>query len=295
MKPPPFRYVRARGLDDALGALADYGDEAKILAGGQSLVPMMSFRLARPAVLVDVNFVPGLDGVVVDGNGLSLGALTRTRRLEDVEGLPAEWAVVPPLARLIGHPPIRVRGTVGGSIAHADPAAELPLLVTAFDAELEVASSSRTRVIGSHEFFLGPFQTSMDAEEMLTEIRVAAPPAGARAAIVEHAQRAGDFALVAVLAAVHVVDGVVRWARIGLGGTAPVPQRAEDAEKLLIGQRPGTEVFRAAGAEAAHAVVAGTDVHASKEYRMLLTAALVERALNTSARESAQVEEEEHQ
>jgi CO/xanthine dehydrogenase FAD-binding subunit len=272
MKPPPFAYARAESAEQAVSLLADAGDDAKVIAGGQSLVPLLNFRLARPSVLVDVNPIAELDYLRIgaNGDGLAVGALCRYVALERSSGLTGRWNAVAEAVPLIGHYPIRARGTVGGSIAHADPAAELPVVCLAYDAELEALGPEGRRTIQAGEFFGGPFTTALAPDELLVEVRLTAPPSDARSAFEEFSERAGDFALTSVCTVVG--DG---WARIALGGVGPTPLRAAAAEEALIAGAEPVEV----GVLAARDCDPGSDFHASGDFRKELVAELTRRAL----------------
>jgi CO/xanthine dehydrogenase FAD-binding subunit len=211
VKPAPFDYAAPRTLDDALALL---GEDAKPLAGGQSLVPLLNFRLARPKLLVDLNGVEGLAGLRLRAGSLWIGALTRQRALESSRVVAEGWPVLRDAVGHVAHPAIRNRGTVGGSVAHADPAAELPCVLSALDARFHVRSRRGTRTLRHDEFFIGPLQSALEADELLIEIEVPAVAPGARQAFAEHARTHGDFAL----ACVAIVGD-----RIGLGGVAPTP------------------------------------------------------------------------
>jgi carbon-monoxide dehydrogenase medium subunit/6-hydroxypseudooxynicotine dehydrogenase subunit alpha len=279
VKPPPFAYARAESRDEAVAFLAEWGDDAKVLAGGQSLMPLMNFRLARPAYLVDINGVDELaDFRAADGDGLVIGALCRHAFLEGRDELEGPWRALAEAMPLIGHYPIRVRGTAGGSIAHADPAAELPVVCAALGAELVAASTAGARTIPAAEFFAGPFTTALRPDELLVEVRVPGPPTGAVTAFEEFSERAGDFALACVCAGAALSDGRCTWARIALGGVGPAPVRATEAEEMLVGSDLGDDALT----EAAHAAAAGCnpggDFHASAMFRKELVVALLRRA-----------------
>jgi carbon-monoxide dehydrogenase medium subunit len=277
MKPAPFEYVDPRTVDEALALLESHGDDAKVLAGGQSLVPMLALRLARPAVVVDVNRAAGLDGVRQNGTTLSVGALVRQRALE-------RWAAdrAPLLAaglRHVGHAPIRARGTVGGSIAHADPASELPALLLCLDGAVVARSRRGTRTIPVEGFFQGPLATALAPDELITETRWTLPPAHAGWGFHEVARRHGDFALVGVAAVVLVARGRIADARLAVFGAAPTPVRAHQAEQALRDQAAGEPAV----SEAARLAVAGfepvADIHAPASYRASVTRTLAARAL----------------
>ncbi|HEX2182246.1 MAG TPA: xanthine dehydrogenase family protein subunit M [Rubrobacteraceae bacterium] len=279
MKPAAFEFRRASTVEEAVGQLEELGDDAKLLAGGQSLVPMMNFRLVRPSALVDVTGVDGLQYVEGDGKGLRIGALTPHRwveLMEDPEVLEG-FGVLKRAARWVGHYPIRTRGTFGGSIAHADPSAEWCMLAVLLDAEIVVLGPGGERVIPASEFFYGFFMTALEPTEMVVEVRF--PEPAPHAAIQEFARRAGDFAIVAAAVSVDVSEGKSRSASVVLGGVADVPLRVEEAERVLEGAEIGAEAFEEAGREAARAIDPASDIHGSAEYRRDLAAVLVKRAL----------------
>ncbi|MGE0794163.1 MAG: xanthine dehydrogenase family protein subunit M [Acidimicrobiia bacterium] len=284
MKPPPFAYHAPESLDDALALVGEHGDEAKVLAGGQSLVPLMAFRLARPAVLVDVNRVPGLSEVAVHDGALVVGTMVRERA---AERSPAVRAHVPLLAEalpLVGHPAIRSRGTVGGSIAHADPAAELPAVALATDAVLVARSAARgERAIAAADFFLGYFTTALEPDEILTEVRFPVAPAGTGVRFEEAARRHGDFAMVGVGASVQLDGGTVVDARIALLGVADAPVRSAEAEAMLRGGPPSRAAFEAAANAAVRELTPPSDLHGSAAYRRSVAGTLVTRALEGAA------------
>jgi carbon-monoxide dehydrogenase medium subunit len=277
VKPAPFEYVDPRTVEEALEHLGRYGDEAKVLAGGQSLVPMLNLRLARPAAVVDVNRVAGLDALHEEGGALRVGALVRQRALE-------RWAAgrVPVLAaalRLVGHDAIRNRGTVAGSIAHADPAAELPALLLALDGSVVARSARGERVVPGPAFFQGPLVTALAADELVTETRWTLPAAGTGWGFHEIARRHGDFALVGAVALVGLGPGVVTRAAIAVFGAGSTPVRAAEAERALLRQAPTPARLAEAARAAAEAIDPADDLHASARYRRRVAATLVGRAL----------------
>lgn len=284
MKPSVFEYHRPTDVEEALDLLATHGEEAKLLAGGQSLVPMLNFRLAAPPRLIDANRLSELDYVRREHGSLWIGALTRQAVLERSPVATRHWPLLHEAVTWVAHPQIRNRGTVGGSVAHADPAAELPVVFTALDARFHVRSTGAQRVIDAGEFFVTHLTTALEPNEMLTEIEVPALPDGCGWAFEEFSRRHGDFALggAAVILAIDP-DGVCRDARIALLAAADTPVRASDAERGLIGSRiePSTaaEVARAATAT----IEPTGDIHGSGEYRKLLIEALVQRAIVTAA------------
>ena len=288
MKPPPFEYHDPRSLDEALALLAEHGEDAKVLAGGQSLVPLLNFRLARPDRLVDINGVGGLDGLRVDGGELRLGALVRHSALERS----ADAAEAVPLLRdavqLVGHVQIRNRGTVGGSVVHADPAAELPVALTALGARFRVRSARGEREIDVQHLFVTHLTTSIEPDELLTEIVVPLPPPRTRSAFVEFARRHGDFALGGAAVLLTTDDGGrVTEASIALLAAAPTPLRAPRAERALAGRLPDEDAAREAAALAVAEIEPTGDIHGSTEYRRGLIEAMVRRAIIAAAKDGA--------
>jgi CO/xanthine dehydrogenase FAD-binding subunit len=283
MKTGAFAYEAPRTIDETLALLAEHADDAKVLAGGQSLVPLLAMRLARPTVVVDVNDVDGLGDIRPrDGGGLAIGALTRERTAE-LSPLVAER--VPVLAEalpMIGHVSIRNRGTVGGSLAHADASAELPAVAVVTGADLTVRSARGERIVAADDFFVGHFTTVLDDDELLTEIRFPEGPAGAGWAFHEIARRHGDFALVGVAAMVTLDDDRIGEARVALMGVADGPVRATAAEVALAGQLPEPDVLEAAGREATRDLEPASDLHGSSEFRRHLAAVAARRALTTA-------------
>jgi carbon-monoxide dehydrogenase medium subunit len=281
VKPAPFEYLDPRTVDEAVALLETHGDDAKVLAGGQSLVPMLALRLARPAAVIDVNRVAGLDGLRQDGPTLSVGALVRQRALE-------RWAAerAPLLGtaiRHVGHAAIRTRGTVAGSVVHADPASELPALLLCLDGSVVARSRRGTRTIAASEFFQGPLTTALAADELVTETRWTLPPAHAGWGFREMARRQGDFALVGVAAVVTIVRGVVGDARVAIFGAAPTPLRARETERALTGQAATATVLADAAQRATAGLDAVSDIHAPAGYRVSVTRTLAARALADAA------------
>ena len=284
MKPPPFEYDDPRTLDEALALLAEHGEDAKVLAGGQSLVPLLNFRLARPERLIDINNLAELDFLRVDEQHLQVGALVRHSRLERSEDA---WTAVPLLREalgLVGHVQIRNRGTVGGSVVHADPAAELPVALTALDARFQIRSARATRVVSAPELFVTHLTTSLEPDELLTEIAVPIPSPGTGSAFIEFARRHGDFALggAAILLALDGEGQTVR-ASIALLGAASTPVRASEAESFLVGRRPDDEVAREASALAVATIKPPADIHGGTDYRRGLIEALLRRGILIAA------------
>jgi CO/xanthine dehydrogenase FAD-binding subunit len=260
MKPPPFEYETPASVEETLPLL---GPDSVVLAGGQSLVPLLNLRLARPEVVVDINGIAEIDYIRADDGLLRIGAMTRQVALERSELVRGRWPLLHKAVRLVGHPQIRTRGTVGGSVAHADPAAELPVALTALGASFHLRSAGGARVIGPAEFFLGPLYTAREPDELLVEVEVPERPEAERSGFAEYARTHGDFAT-AGAAAVVAPGG---HARIALLGAGPVPARAEAAERALA---EGIEPSEAA-------VLAVQDLE--DEHRRALCAELVQRAI----------------
>jgi len=279
MKPPRFDYHAPRSIDDAVALLARYGGDAKVLAGGQSLMPMLNFRLARPAALVDVNRIPELAYVREDDGTVTIGAMTRQRTIEFSPLVARRLPLLLEATRWVGHLPIRSRGTIGGSIAHADPSAEYPAVLTALDGEVVAQGPRGRRTLKPGELFETYLTTRLAPDELLVEVRLPASPAGAGHAFEEFARRHGDFAIVGI-AAMIVRDGArCSAARLASAGAGPVPVRLRAAEEILERDGLGDAAVAAAAARAAELVEPDADVHASAEYRRHLTGVLTARAL----------------
>lgn len=284
MKPAAFEYRRATTVEEAVDQLTELGDEAKLLAGGQSLVPMMNFRLVRPSALVDVAGIPDLQYLEsYDGRGLKIGALTPHRWVEEMEDpeLLGGFSVLKRAARWVGHYPIRTLGTFGGSIAHGDPSAEWCMLAALLDAEVVAVGPGGERVIPASDFFHGFFMTALEPDEIIVAVRF--PQPAPNAALQEFARRAGDYAIVAAAVTLDIDDGKCRSARVVLGGVADVPLRVPEAERVLEGAEVGRETFEEAGREAAKVVDPPSDVQGTSEYRRDLSAVMVRRALEKAA------------
>lgn len=279
MKPSIFRYLAPETLDEAVDLLSENGDEAKVLAGGQSLVPMMNLRLARPQALVDLNRIPELVSIQRTPDGVSVGAMTRHHTMVTSDVAADVCPMLGYASKHIGYRAIRHRGTVGGSMAHADPLAELPCVAVTLGAEFVVRGANGQRVLTASDFFLAFFSTALAPDEILTQIRFPALRVTQRWAFKEFARTKGGFALVLVAVLVDLVDGVIRSARIGVGGAADRPLRLSEAEARLIGKAPGEREFRDAAETAAASVDPVGDIHGSGEYRRHLVRVLTERAL----------------
>lgn len=280
MKPAPFAYAVAGSLDEALALLGEAGEDAKLLAGGQSLLPLLAYRLARPSHVIDIGQVPGLDALDVRDDRLHVGALVRHATLEKTH-LNGQWQALREAAAVIGHLPIRIRGTFGGSLAHADPAAELAVVAVAFDAEIILRSVRGERAVPAGEFFLAPLTTAAEHDEIVVGARLAAPDGGFRSVFEEFSPRVGDFAYASVAAGCRVdADGSAHDVRIALGSVGPTPLRAVAAEQALSGSElDGGAVAECARMASAACDPAAGDWHADTEYRRALVASLVERAL----------------
>ena len=285
MKPPPFDHARAESVEDAVSLLARHRGDAKLLAGGQSLVPMLNFRLVQPSLLVDVNHVPGLSGIF-EGDGLvAFGALVRHRHIEVSETVRHRFPVLHAAVRHVAHLAIRNRGTLGGSLAHADPAAELPMTALLLDARIEISGPSGARRLPARDFFRSALTTALDEAEMLTRIELPFLPSGTGWGFEEVTRRAGDFALAAAAATLTLAaDGRVAEARLAVMGAHDTPLRISAAETLLAGEAPGREAMDAAARAAADAVEPADDLHASADFRRHLVEVLARRALESATR-----------
>ena len=280
MKPPRFKYGAPESLEEAIALLVEHGDDAKVLAGGQSLIPLMNMRLARPAVLVDINGISSLQGIERNG-ALTIKAITRQSEVARSRDVAAIAPLIVDALRYVGHVGVRSRGTFGGSVAHADSAAELPAVLLALDAEITARGPKGERAIPAEQFFVSTFTSALEYDEVLTHVRLPASSAQSRWSFCEVARRHGDFALVGV-AAVATVDagGTCTSARIALSGVAERPVRIHEAEQALVGKPAGD----AAAAEEAGRLTAArldpaSDFHASATYRREVAQALVTRAV----------------
>ena len=280
VKPPPFDYSAPTTLEEALNLLSELGEDARPLAGGQSLIPLLALRLARPSHLIDLAGVDELQSLATDSGQLVIGAMVRERRAERHEEV-AEYA--PLLAHalpLIGHPAIRSRGTIGGSLSHADPAAELPAVALTCDAELVARSRDRgPRTIKATDFFTGFFSTALEPDEILTEIRISRPPPGSGTAFEEVARRHGDFAMVGAAALVQIHDGQIAHARVTLTGVSDVPRRAAETEAVQAGAPPTDEAIADAAEQGTKTLSPPSDLHGSGAYRRHLAGVLIRRAV----------------
>jgi len=279
MKPAPFQYVRASSIDDALAGLAGHGDDAKVLAGGQSLIALMNLRLVRPAVLVDINRLSDLAYIRQENGTLAIGALTRQSAVESSDVIARLCPLMAEAIRFVGHRPIRNRGTVGGNLAHADPTSELPAVAVALGATFVTRSQKGQRTIAADDFFVAPLSTTLASNELLTEVRVPVWPAGQGWSFMEVSPRAGDYALVGVAATLRAADGVCQSARLVYSGVGPRPIRVAKAEQALVGCSSGEATFREVAEIAAAQVEPSSDFHATADYRRDLVRTLTRRAL----------------
>ncbi|MGD9525440.1 MAG: xanthine dehydrogenase family protein subunit M [Dehalococcoidia bacterium] len=281
MKPAVLDYYKATSVADAVQVLAEAEDgDGKVLAGGQSLVPMLNMRLARPSVLVDINGLNELDYVRRDDDVLAIGALTRNRRVENSAEVRTWSPLLAEAMRFVGHATIRNRGTIGGSVAHGDPAAEVPAVLCALDADMVITGPGGARTVAARDFFHGFLTTAVEADELLTEVRIPRLPDKTGYAVEELARRHGDFAIAAVFAAVTLDrDGRCTDARLALAGTNPTPVRARDAEAVLVGSSVSGELLNRAAQAVGAATASASDIHAPAEYRRDMACVLTRRAL----------------
>ena len=278
-----FEYHAPTTVTEALSLLEAGGGSAKLLAGGHSLVPIMKLRLAEPEILIDIGRIAGLRGVEERGDALSIGPMTT---YSDLMRCPVVGSRVPVLAEaagMVADVQVRNRGTIGGSVSHADPAGDMPGVVVALGAEFEATSSSGTRTISADDMFIDLFETALDPNEILTEVKVRALPPNTGAAYEKIANKASRYAIVGVCAVVTVADGRCTAARIGITGTGPNAVRAASAEAALVGSPLDDESIRAAASVAAEGIDPLSDVHASGEYRVHLTKVAAGRAITRAA------------
>lgn len=284
MKPASFEYDDPTTEDEALDLLAQYGDECKVLAGGQSLVPLMNFRLARPARLVDINRVESLGRITTGAAGLRIGALVRHVEVEHSREIAHGWPLLAEAVGWVGHSQIRNRGTVGGSVAHADPAAELPAAFAALDATFHLRSRRGARALAWHEFFVSEFTTATEPDELVVAVDVPAQAPSTSSAFVEYARRHGDFALGGAAVTLETdAGGRCRRATIALLSAGARPVRAVSAEQGLEGSPLDEKAIRAAASNAVEGLHPTGDMHGSTAYRIGLLRVMTERALTTAA------------
>ena len=281
MKPPAFQYHDPKTLAEAVGLLGTL-DNAKLLAGGQSLMPMLNMRFVLPDHVIDLNLVEGMSGIKESGGALEIGAMTRQRDLEFSDLVKAKCPLLHQAIMHIGHRQTRNRGTIGGSLCHLDPAAELVSVAAAHDATVVVAGPNGTREIAFADFPAGYLTPAIELNEIVTTIRIPLWPAGHNAAFIEFARRHGDFAIVSAAALLQIDGGRITRASLTVGGVAVAPVRASEVEKAITGQVPTSELF-AKACESCRSFEAMADIHASADYRQHLAAVLSRRALEKAA------------
>jgi aerobic carbon-monoxide dehydrogenase medium subunit len=284
MKPPKFDYYDPRSLGEALALLDRHSDDAKVLAGGQSLMPLLNMRLARPSIVVDINQIEELNYVRASDSGIAIGAIARQRALQTEKLIAERVPILREGAYYIAHPQIRSRGTICGSIAHADAAAELPALALALDAEMILTSAKAARTVGAKAFFQSFFTTALKANEILTEVRFPAPPKDSAWSVLEISRRHGDFAIAGIIAGLVLESNreVIAHARLVYFGVGATPIRVTAAEEALIGQAASESAFEAAAQSAKQGIDPTSDIHATEEYRRALAATLTKRALRAA-------------
>jgi aerobic carbon-monoxide dehydrogenase medium subunit len=288
MKPAPFTYAAPSTIEEAITLLSEHGDAVKLLAGGQSLMPMLNLRLARPQYIVDLNRIPGLDYLVERDGVLAVGALTRQRSLERTPSVRQGYPLLYEATRLIGHRAIRNRGTVGGSIVHADPAAELPAVLVAHGGSVQVQGPRGIRRIAADDFFRAYLTTALEPDEILTEVRFPRPPTGTGWCFMEESRRHGDFAMVGV-AVLLTLDTARRCTRVAvvLCGVGGVPHQVAAAPALLLGHTVDAARLRDVAQAAASEIEPESDLHASAEFRRHLSTVLIQRAVHQAAARAA--------
>lgn len=287
MKPAPFEYVAPGSVEEALSVLQEHVSDGRILAGGQSLIPLLNLRLARPKVLIDLNCLPGLDGIHETAEFLSIGAMTRQSKIERSVAVQERYPLLAEAVGHIGHVAIRHRGTIGGSLAHNDPAAELPAVALVLDAKFEIVRRGETRAVAAEDFFVDYFTTAMAPDEMLHKILLPPLKSSSGYALEEITRRHGDFAIAGVAVVVDLDESeAIRDARIALFGVAPTAVRARAVEAVLQGQKPDANVSQGAGALLSDTLDPPSDIHASSAYRKRVAAVLTARALERAVRRS---------
>ncbi|GAB2929124.1 xanthine dehydrogenase family protein subunit M [Rhodococcus aerolatus] len=290
MKPSAFEYHAPTAIDEAISLLAEHGPEARVLAGGQSLVRLMNARSETPSVIIDINRIPDSDQVTVDGTTICFGPLVRQRASETSPVILQHAPVFSEAGAEVAHVSVRERGTVVGSLAYADPCAELPTAFLVLDGEVTARSARGDRVIAARDFFHGPYATAVADDEILTEARITALPTGRTgSAFIEITRRHGELPVCGVATVVRLDDdGLIAEARISVGGVGQRPTRASAAESELIGQRADDESFRAAGDAAAAEIEPRPTVHGSTAYRQHLTTVVTRRSLARAAARAAE-------
>ena len=279
MIPGPFNYLVPDSLDEAIALLAEHGDDAKILAGGHSLIPAMRFRLASPEILIDINRIPDLEYIREEDGHLAIGALTREAALEESVLIGEKYPLLADTARVIADPLVRNLATVGGNLAHADPANDHPATMLAYGASVVARGSAGSRSIAIDNFFVGLFENALGSDEILAEIRIPTPPPSSGGAYLKLERKVGDYAVSAVAVQLTLEGDTVRAARIGLTNVNPVPMRATAAEGELVGKVASAEVLEASGRAAAAECDPSADLRGSVDYKRDLTRVLTKRAI----------------
>jgi CO/xanthine dehydrogenase FAD-binding subunit len=279
LKPANFEYHRPHSTDEVFSLLTEFGDDGKILAGGQSLMPLMNFRLAQPAHLIDINFIDGLDYIRNENGAIKIGCLTRQSRVLDEPLVRQHWPLLAEALTYVGYEQIRNRGTVCGSLAHADPAAELPAVLLALDGSVTAGNSTGKREIAARDFFQSYLTTALASDEMVLEASIPAHLARAGTSFVEFARRFGDFAIVGVAVMLVASRDELADARIALTGVGDKPWRERKVEETLIGKKASSDLFSRTASEVAAGISPSSDIHASESYRRSLASVLTRRAL----------------
>ncbi|MDB5078723.1 MAG: Carbon monoxide dehydrogenase [Chloroflexi bacterium] len=279
MIPGKFEYFAPTSVSEAIGLLGQYGSEAKILAGGQSLIPAMRFRLAQPEILVDINRIQGLEYVRETDDYLEIGALTRESAIEKSTIVQQRYPMLADTARVIADPLVRNMATIGGNLAHADPANDHPATILAYNARIVAEGPGGERIIPVDDFFIGIFETSLERDEILKEILIPSPPGGSGGAYLKIERKVGDYAVVGVAVQLTMEDGLFKSIRIGLTNVSSTPMRARAAEALLVGQTPEEALFDKAGRVAAAECEPWADLRGSEEYKRDLVRVVTKRAI----------------
>ncbi|HWO95442.1 MAG TPA: xanthine dehydrogenase family protein subunit M [Bacillus sp. (in: firmicutes)] len=280
MKPATFNYLQPSSMEEALQYLSEYGEDAKVLSGGQSLIPLLNMRLSTPKYLIDLGRVEGLSYIQEEGEFLAIGALTKHIEIEKSKLIKEKCPVLSEAIQWVGHVQIRNRGTVGGSIAHGDPSAELPCVISALRGEIVIADANGEEVLSPEEFFLTYMLTSLQPDQLVKEVRFPIIKPSSGSAFVEVARRHGDFGLVEVAAVVDLgEDGRFLDVKLAIGGVNSVPTPLEDVEELLIGKEPSEDIYKEASNLTMEIVEPESDLHGTAEYRRELSGTMVIRAL----------------
>jgi carbon-monoxide dehydrogenase medium subunit len=282
MYPSQFDYFRPASIKEAIGLLGDHPD-AKILAGGHSLVPALKLRLAAPSALVDIGRIAELSGIKVTNGAATIGAMTTYRQLQDSAELKSAFPIIAETAYVVGDPAVRSRGTLGGALAHSDPAADFPATMLALNASVKAVGPNGERTIGIDDLFVDLFTTSLDPSEVLTEISIPASPAGSGSSYQKHAHPASGYAVVGIAAVIAVSGGKVSSVRIGVTGAGAKATRATAAEGILQGNALSADLIAQAAAVAADGIDLNSDIYASADYRGHLVKVLTKRAINAAA------------